>query len=105
MSDSVFCISLHFVSCLSLPSVVFQRLKELQCLEKDLLDKIYYQDLDVVQIYRDEKPGVRSPTDREKRREERIRVEDIYLQVIEVTRGPATVTVDLFKMLLKCCAH
>lgn len=73
-----------FVSCLS-PSVVFQILKELQCLEKDLLDKIYYQDLDVVQVYRDEKPGVKSPTDREKRREERIRVEDTYLQVIEVT--------------------
>lgn len=56
------------------------RYKELQSVERELCQKVGTPDLDIVQIFRDEKTCLKSPTDKEKRREERLKTEDAYFQ-------------------------
>ena len=51
-------------------------------MELELITKITMPDIDILQLFRDEKTGMKSPTDKDKRREERLKFEDNYLQVI-----------------------
>lgn len=57
----------------------------METVELELITKITLPDIDILQLFRDEKTGMKSPTDKDKRRDERLKFEDTYLQVIAET--------------------
>lgn len=64
----------------------------METVELELITKITLPDIDILQLFRDEKTGMKSPTDKDKRRDERLKFEDTYLQVIAETVWTQTPT-------------